>query len=89
MLYRALSWVANSMPLHQTVTLSLFETTIRIVGGLVSAYDLSGNATALTKAEELVQKLLPAFEGGGNIHLCYTQISDTLRILARLKQLCA
>lgn len=38
-----------------------FETVIRYLGGLLSAYALSGNRILLSKAEELGNKLLPVF----------------------------
>ncbi|KAM0750984.1 seven-hairpin glycosidase [Meredithblackwellia eburnea MCA 4105] len=41
-------------------TLSLFETTIRYLGGLISAYDLSGDQLLLDRAIELGNWLLPA-----------------------------
>lgn len=40
----------------------LFETVIRYVGGLLSAYDLSHEKIFVEKAVELVDKLLPAFD---------------------------
>jgi mannosyl-oligosaccharide alpha-1,2-mannosidase len=40
----------------------LFETVIRYVGGLLSAYDLSHEKVFIKKAIELVDKLLPAFD---------------------------
>jgi len=43
------------------VPISVFETTIRHLGGLLSAYELSGNKVLLSKAEELGQVLMPAF----------------------------
>lgn len=39
----------------------LFETVIRYVGGLLSAYDLSQEKVFIRKAVELVDRLLPAF----------------------------
>jgi hypothetical protein len=42
--------------------ISVFETTIRYLGGLISAYDLTGNKLYLKKAEELSELLLYAFE---------------------------
>lgn len=39
-----------------------FETVIRYLGGLLSAYALSGRRDLLIKADELGQKLLPVFE---------------------------
>lgn len=38
-----------------------FETVIRYLGGLLSAYGLSGNQILLKKADELALKLLPVF----------------------------
>ena len=45
--------------------LSLFETIIRIVGGLIAAFDASGDLLFLQKAQELAQKLQPNFPEGG------------------------
>ncbi|KAI9208065.1 glycoside hydrolase [Polychytrium aggregatum] len=41
---------------------SLFETNIRIVGGLLSAYDLEGDVAFLSMAKKVADSLLPAFE---------------------------
>lgn len=43
-------------------SLSVFETIIREVGGLLSAYDLSGDAVFKDKAVELADLLTPAFD---------------------------
>eukprot|EP00873_Tetraselmis_striata_P026257 jgi/Tetstr1/446521/TSEL_034047.t2 len=40
---------------------SVFETTIRVVGGLLSAHDLTGEAIFLQKTQQLVDILLHAF----------------------------
>ncbi|KAJ6435912.1 hypothetical protein OIU84_001021 [Salix udensis] len=42
---RAKEWVANSLDFNKDYEASVFETTIRVVGGLLSAYDLSGDKT--------------------------------------------
>ncbi|PLW16691.1 hypothetical protein PCANC_13351 [Puccinia coronata f. sp. avenae] len=42
-------------------TISFFETVIRYMGGLISAYDLSGDQLMLDRAEELAEWLIPAF----------------------------
>lgn len=39
----------------------VFETCIRYVGALLSAYDLSHDTIFITKAVELVERLMPAF----------------------------
>ena len=43
--------------------ISLFETNIRVVGGLLSAYDLSEDKVFLGRAQELVELMLPAMGG--------------------------
>ena len=43
-------------------TLNVFETTIRYLGGLLAAYDLSGRAVLLDKALELGEMLYVAFD---------------------------
>ena len=42
--------------------MSTFETTIRMLGGLLAAFDLSGEQVFLTKATDLGNRLLPAFK---------------------------
>lgn len=39
-----------------------FETTIRYLGGFLSAYTLTSDKIFLTRADELAQILLPAFQ---------------------------
>lgn len=58
---RAREWVANSLNYTRPVTLSLFEANIRIVGGLLSAHDLSGDRMFLQRAQELVDFMMPNF----------------------------
>ena len=43
-------------------TISVFETTIRHLGGLLSTYDFSGNSILLNKAMELGEMLYVAFD---------------------------
>lgn len=48
----------SSLDLEQPTVISFFETTIRILGGLLSAFELSGEAVFLQKAQLLTEKLL-------------------------------
>ncbi len=41
---------------------SFFEVTIRLLGGLVSCYDVSGDSMFLEKALDLGSRLLPYFD---------------------------
>ncbi|SCV01649.1 LAME_0G17590g1_1 [Lachancea meyersii CBS 8951] len=65
---RVENWVDTKLDYDIDVSVSLFETTIRMLGGLLSAYHLSkelhlGNSTVyLEKATDLADRLLPAFE---------------------------
>ncbi|KAJ7724574.1 glycoside hydrolase [Mycena maculata] len=58
---RAREWVAEELSFDQPGHYSTFETTIRVLGGLLSAYHLSGDALYLRHATDLGERLLPAF----------------------------
>ncbi|ESR41000.1 Mannosyl-oligosaccharide 1,2-alpha-mannosidase MNS1 [Citrus sinensis] len=58
---RAREWIANSLDFNKSYDASVFETTIRVVGGLLSAYDLSGDKVFLEKARDIADRLLPAW----------------------------
>ncbi len=47
--------------------ISVFETMIRVVGGLLSAYELSAEAIFLTKAKHVADVLLHAFDSPSGI----------------------
>ncbi|CAG8705119.1 241_t:CDS:2, partial [Dentiscutata erythropus] len=58
----ARDWVANSLDFNVDGDVNVFETTIRVLGGLLSAYHLSGNdGLYLAKAIDLGDRLLGAF----------------------------
>ncbi|KAI4380574.1 hypothetical protein MLD38_006751 [Melastoma candidum] len=59
--HRAKDWVANSLDFDKNYNAKVFETVIRSVGGLVSAYDLSGEKVFLDKARDIADRLLPAW----------------------------
>jgi mannosyl-oligosaccharide alpha-1,2-mannosidase len=56
-----LPWI-ESLNVTVNVPINVFETTIRCMGGLLSAYELSQHEVFLKKAEEIGQALLPAFD---------------------------
>ncbi|XP_062322417.1 mannosyl-oligosaccharide 1,2-alpha-mannosidase IA isoform X1 [Osmerus eperlanus] len=57
----ARDWVRSSLDLSSNGEASLFEVNIRYVGGLLSAYYLTGEEMFKQKVLELGEKLLPAF----------------------------
>jgi hypothetical protein len=58
---KALQYIRNDMNIDQNKMVSFFETSIRYIGGLLSAYDLSQEELLLQKAIQLADKLLHAF----------------------------
>lgn len=58
----ATAWVANELTYDIDYEVNVFETTIRMLGGLLSAYFLSQNDMFLDKAVDLGDRLLGAFE---------------------------
>ncbi|XP_075415877.1 LOW QUALITY PROTEIN: endoplasmic reticulum mannosyl-oligosaccharide 1,2-alpha-mannosidase-like [Tenrec ecaudatus] len=58
----ARTWVAEKLQFHKDVDVNLFESTIRILGGLLSTYHLTGDSLFLEKAKDFGNRLLPAFK---------------------------
>uniref|UniRef100_A0A671P3X0 alpha-1,2-Mannosidase n=1 Tax=Sinocyclocheilus anshuiensis TaxID=1608454 RepID=A0A671P3X0_9TELE len=58
----ATEWVEMNLDFNMNAEISVFEVNIRFVGGLLSAYYLSGKEVFRRKAVELGEKLLPAFK---------------------------
>lgn len=58
----AVQWVKNSLHFNHAGTVSVFEITIRALGGLLAAYDLSKEKILLDKAKEFGEKLIRSFQ---------------------------
>ncbi|XP_007944749.2 endoplasmic reticulum mannosyl-oligosaccharide 1,2-alpha-mannosidase-like [Orycteropus afer afer] len=56
----ATTWVLEKLHFQKDIQVNLFESTIRILGGLLSAYNLSGDSLFLEKAKDLGNRLMPA-----------------------------
>lgn len=48
--------------LFQTSDISVFETNIRFIGGLLSCFALTGDVIFKERAQQIADKLLPAFQ---------------------------
>ncbi|KHJ90241.1 glycosyl hydrolase family 47 [Oesophagostomum dentatum] len=61
---QARSWILNSLNFSRAAKgdLSVFETNIRFVGGLLSIYALTNDKMYVEKAEAIAKLLLPAFD---------------------------
>ncbi|XP_023712237.1 mannosyl-oligosaccharide alpha-1,2-mannosidase IA isoform X1 [Cryptotermes secundus] len=56
-------WIAENFDINLATTdLSVFETNIRFVGGLLTCFALTGDVIFRDKAEQVARKLLPAFQ---------------------------
>lgn len=53
--------IATRLSFDQDMYVQNFEITIRLLGGLISSYQLTGDARLLAKAQDLGQRLLPVF----------------------------
>jgi mannosyl-oligosaccharide alpha-1,2-mannosidase len=64
-------------------TVSLFESTIRYVGGLLSAYELNDNQPKILvdKAQELTNKLILGFEGSVGVPFGFVDFSTGLPVI--------
>ena len=58
---RAAKWAINDLR-FEADGVSVFETTIRVLGGLLSAFELTARREFLEKAKELGQKLVRAYD---------------------------
>ena len=54
--------IATKLDFDKDVYVKNFEITIRLLGGLLSGYQMTGDARLLAKAEDLGTRLLPAFD---------------------------
>ncbi|XP_043095471.1 endoplasmic reticulum mannosyl-oligosaccharide 1,2-alpha-mannosidase-like isoform X1 [Puntigrus tetrazona] len=63
----AREWVAKELSFDKNVDVNLFESTIRILGGLLSTYHLTGDSLFLEKAKDIGSRLMPAFTTASKI----------------------
>ena len=58
---RARSLIVNDLSFDRDIYVKNFEITIRLLGGLLSSYQLTGDKRLLNLAEDLGHRLLPVF----------------------------
>uniref|UniRef100_A0A8C1JJX8 alpha-1,2-Mannosidase n=1 Tax=Cyprinus carpio TaxID=7962 RepID=A0A8C1JJX8_CYPCA len=63
----ARQWVAKELSFDKNVDVNLFESTIRILGSLLSTYHLTGDSLFLEKAKDIGSRLMPAFNTASKI----------------------
>ncbi|WP_189309297.1 glycoside hydrolase family 47 protein [Streptomyces brasiliensis] len=57
----AIGWIEDRLDFDRDASVQVFETIIRLVGGLLSGHHCTGEAVLLAKARDLADRLLPAF----------------------------
>ncbi|MFZ1689035.1 MAG: glycoside hydrolase family 47 protein [Flavobacteriales bacterium] len=60
-------YVVDSLSWDKDVDAKVFEVDIRILGGLLSMYELSGNPKVLAKTVDFADRMMPAFNTGTGI----------------------
>ncbi|KAI0230855.1 Endoplasmic reticulum mannosyl-oligosaccharide 1,2-alpha-mannosidase [Lamellibrachia satsuma] len=73
----AREWVAHHLVFNSTMEVSLFEIVIRELGGLLSAYYLSGDQVFLEKADQLANKLRPCMSEKSHIPCASVNLHNT------------
>jgi mannosidase alpha-like ER degradation enhancer 2 len=67
-------YVAKNLSFNHDIYVKNFEITIRLLGGLLSSYQLSGDKRLLALADDLGTRLLPAFESPTGMPYVYVNL---------------
>src|ERR1041385_1052237 len=75
--------ILDSLSFNRNIEVQSFEITIRLLGGLLSAFQLDGDKRFLTLAEDLGKRLLPVFNSATGmpyrfVHLQTGKIRDSI-----------
>jgi len=73
---RAKRLILTRLSFDRNLTVKNFEITIRLLGGLLSAYQLTGDAGLLRLAEDLGTRLLPAFDSPTGMPYMYVNLKS-------------
>ena len=72
--YEARDWIRDNLDHDYDRSVSVFENTIRSVGGLLSAYDWSGDKVFLEKAVDIGDRLFKAFDNPTGIPYSFVNL---------------
>ncbi len=71
---RARSLIVNDLSFDRDIYVKNFEITIRLLGGLLSSYQLTGDQRLLSLAEDLGNRLLPVFNSPTGLPYVYVNL---------------
>jgi hypothetical protein len=66
--------ILERLSFDQDVSVQVFEVTIRLLGGLLSAYEMDGDPRLLHLATDLGDRLLPAFRSPTGMPFRYVNL---------------
>lgn len=72
----AKKWVAEDLSFDRGGKVNTFEITIRVLGGLLSAYHLSNDDIFLEKAVDLAERIMPVFDTKSGLPLSYVDLAE-------------
>src|SRR5436853_1556147 len=67
-------YIAKNLSFGQDIEVKNFEITIRMLGGLLSSYQLTGDKRLLALADDLGKRLLPAFNSPTGMPYMYVNL---------------
>ena len=68
------SYIIQNLSFDKDISVQNFEVTIRLLGGLLSSYQLTGDKRLLALAEDLGNRLLPVFESPTGLPYRYVNL---------------
>jgi hypothetical protein len=68
------NYIINNLSFDKDISVQNFEVTIRLLGGLLSSYQLTGDQRLLALAEDLGNRLLPVFESPTGLPYRYVNL---------------
>jgi len=71
---KARKLIAHDLSFDRDISVKNFEITIRLLGGLLSSYQLTGDKRLLAFAEDLGNRLLPAFNSPTGVPYVYVNL---------------
>ena len=66
--------IDQNLSFNQDMFVDIFEITIRLLGGLLSSYQMTGDKTLLNLADDLGTRLLPAFNSSTGMPYLYVNL---------------
>src|SRR5438552_14444261 len=67
-------YIATHLSFDKDISVQNFETTIRLLGGLLSSYEMTGDKRLLQLAEDLGNRLLPVFNSPTGLPYRYVNL---------------